>query len=334
MPGETATPGKTANPNGVTGTATAATVGSNYIVTVNAVDYDWNINTLADDTVRVRSVSDDNDSDPNPLALINGTQTYTINLRTALPLTLTATDEAPGVFGSLAAAERTNVVNSEATVKLQLVLPGETATPGKTANPNGVTGTATAATVGSNYIVTVNATDLFWNVNTTADHQVHVATSDANDTEPNTQPLINGVRSFTIGFKTASPTTITATDETGGPTFTLFAHSAITVNPATATNLILFVPSETAAPGTTTGVTGSVTNAVAGASYVVTVNAVDPNWNTNTSNTNTVTLTTTDSNAVIVPTAVTLSAGTATTTITFKTASQTGWVITVIAGEV
>src|SRR5206468_10660809 len=69
-----------------------------------------------------------------------------------------------------------------------------------------------------------------------------------------------------------------------------------TVNAGAFVKLQLLVPGETAAPGTTTGKTGTPTARTSGAAFNVTVNAVDANWNVVNSVTHTVGLTITDSN--------------------------------------
>src|SRR5437667_10542795 len=53
----------------------------------------------------------------------------------------------------------------------------------------------------------------------------------------------------------------------------------IVVSPAAFAKLLVLAPGETAAPGTTTGKTGTPTTQTAGAAFNVTVNAVDANWN-------------------------------------------------------
>src|SRR6266704_440780 len=78
VPGETAVPG---SPAGKTGTPTAQTAGTAFNVMVNAVDANWNlINT--NDTVAITS-SDVNASLPANAALVNGTRSFSVTLKTA-----------------------------------------------------------------------------------------------------------------------------------------------------------------------------------------------------------------------------------------------------------
>jgi hypothetical protein len=82
----------------------------------------------------------------------------------------------------------------------------------------------------------------------------------------------------------------------------------------------LLVPGETAAPGTTTGKTGTPSAQNAGIEFNVTVNAVDANWNL-VSSTNTVGITSSDVNATLPPNA-SLVGGTQQFAITLKTSGS------------
>src|SRR5439155_739998 len=104
---------------------------------------------------------------------------------------------------------------------------------------------------------------------------------------------------------------------------------AITVNPGAFTKLQILAPGESAAPGTSTGKTGTPTLQTAGAAFNVAVNAVDANWNLVNSVTDTVGITSTDSNATM-PSNAALAAGTQTFSITFKTSGS----VTLTASDV
>ncbi len=94
--------------------------------------------------------------------------------------------------------------------------------------------------------------------------------------------------------------------------------SNIVVSAAAFAKLQLLVPGETAAPGATTGKTGTPTAQTAGTALNVTVNAVDTNWNVVSTITDTVGMTSSDSNAAL-PSDASLVAGTKTFSVTFKT---------------
>src|SRR5438093_13747122 len=137
MPGETAAPGTA---TGKTGTPTAQTAGTPFNVTVNAVDANWNVATTSTDTVAVTS-TDANAVLPANTGLVSGTQTLSVTLKTSGTRTITASDVPDGSKTSNTTASIT--VNAGAFVKLQLLVPGETAAPG---TATGKTGSPTALT--------------------------------------------------------------------------------------------------------------------------------------------------------------------------------------------
>src|SRR5439155_14030987 len=96
---------------------------------------------------------------PINAALVSGTQTFSVTLNTAGARTVTATDVSDGT--KTANTSPAITVSPGAFVKLQLLLPGETAAPGTGA---GKTGLPAAQTAGGSYSVTVNAVDANWNV--------------------------------------------------------------------------------------------------------------------------------------------------------------------------
>ena len=155
-----------------------------------------------------------------------------------------------------------------------MLLPGETATPGVAP---GKSGTPTAQTAGTAFTVKVNAVDAGWNPVSTVTDTVGITSSDATAMLPANAALINGTNSFSVTLKDAGSQTVTANDLTDGTT--TGTSSAVTVNAAPFSRLQVLMPGETAAPGTTTGKTGTPNAQTAGASYTVTVNAVDANWN-------------------------------------------------------
>ena len=92
VPGETAAPG---TPSGKTGTASAQTAGTPFNVAVYAVDENWNRVYTVTDTVSITS-SDTKATLPATAALVNGTQTLSLTLKTAGTATVTASDITDG----------------------------------------------------------------------------------------------------------------------------------------------------------------------------------------------------------------------------------------------
>src|SRR5206468_9553395 len=76
--GETAAPGTA---TGKTGTATAQTAGNAFSIAVNAVDANWNLVTNVSDSVGITS-SDNNAVLPANAALVGGSKTFSITLKT------------------------------------------------------------------------------------------------------------------------------------------------------------------------------------------------------------------------------------------------------------
>jgi hypothetical protein len=97
-------------------------------------------------------------------------------------------------------------------VKLQVLMPGETAAPNTT---TGKTGTPDVQSAGAPFNVTVNAVDASWNVVGSTD-EITITSSDASATLPVNNTLYNGSRIFSVTFNTAGSWTVTATDVTDG----------------------------------------------------------------------------------------------------------------------
>src|SRR5262249_42581687 len=140
------------------GTPTSQTAGASYSVTVNAVDVNWNVVSTVTDTIGLST------TDPNPVLPVNtalaaGTKTLSLTNKTAGTWTVTATDVTDGT--KTASTSPSITVNAGAFAKLQLLVPGETASPGTS---TGKTGTPSAQTAGTGFNVTVNSVDANWNL--------------------------------------------------------------------------------------------------------------------------------------------------------------------------
>src|SRR5439155_21697966 len=147
VPGETAAPGTA---TGKTGTPTARTSGAVFNVTVNAVDANWTT-VSSTDTVSLSS-SGANATLPANTALVGGTVQLSVTLITAGAQTITASDVTDNTTTANTSASIT--VNAGGFVKMQLLLPGETAAPG---TPTGKTGTPGAQIAGAAFSVTIRA---------------------------------------------------------------------------------------------------------------------------------------------------------------------------------
>src|SRR5207302_491391 len=183
-------------------------------------------------------------------------------------------------------------VSAGAFAKLQLLMPGETASAG---SATGKTGSPSARTAATAFTVTVNAVDANWNVVSSTD-TVGITSSDANATLPANAALVAGTKTFSVTLNTSGSRTVTASDATDG-TKTADTSPAMTVNGGAFAKLQILMRGETTAPGTASGKTGTPTAQTAGSAFTVTVNAVDANWNVVSSVTDTAGITSSDTNA-------------------------------------
>ena len=268
MPGETATPGVSP---GKTGTPSGETAGTSYTVTVKAVDANWNV-VSTNDTVAITS-SDANATLPASAALTAGSATFNVTNKTVGTWTVTATDSTH--TGVTANTSPSFAVNVGAFAKLQILVPGLSAAPG---TASGYTGSTTAQTTDNPFTVTVNGVDANWNVVSTASDTVHIASTDVNAALPPNAALSGGTQTFSFKFNTTGSWTVTASDTSDG-TKSSNTSPSITVNLGAFAKLQVLMPGETAAPGSTTGKSGSATTQTAGTAFNVTVRSVDGSWN-------------------------------------------------------
>src|SRR5207247_1345341 len=187
--------------------------------------------------------ADPNDVLPANAALAAGSGTFSITNKTAGSWTVTATDITDGT--KTANTSPSIMVNVGAFVKLQLLVPGETAAPG---SATGKTGTPSAQAAGTAFNVTANAVDANWNL-VSSSHTVGITSSDSNAILPANGALSAGTRTASVTLKTTGSQTVTAADITDG-TKTANTGSPITVNAGAASKLTIQTqPSSTATAG-------------------------------------------------------------------------------------
>jgi hypothetical protein len=192
LPGETAAPGTA---TGKTGSPLAQTAGMAFTVIVNAVDANWNL-LSTNDTVAISS-SDANAALPANAALVSGTRTFSVTAKTAGSRTVTASDTTHA--GITANTSPSFTVNPGAFTKLQLLVPGETASPG---SATGKIGTPSAQSAFTFFNFTVNAVDANWNVVSAIADEMGVTASDSTATLPSSAALVNGTQSYQMAFNT------------------------------------------------------------------------------------------------------------------------------------
>ncbi|MEX2117372.1 MAG: hypothetical protein WEB37_10830, partial [Bacteroidota bacterium] len=311
LPGQTFTEG-----SGNSGAPSAQTAGSAFnLVSLTATDQFLNIVLTYSGVKTVGYTGPGGDATyTTSVNFTNGVSATPLSttLKRAETTTITASE------GSVTGPASSNLtVNSAAFTKLQLLVPGETASAG---TATGKTGTPTSQSAGTSLNVTVNAVDDYFNLVSSA-NTIHITATDPYVILPGDAALSGGTQTFSLTFRTAGSWTITAENVTD-PTKTSSTSPAITVNPGAFTKMQILVPGESADPGSATGKTGTPAGQAVGAPISVTVNAVDANWNL-VSSTHTVGITSSDGAAGL-PANAALVGGTRDFTVTLNTSgSQT-----------
>ena len=263
----------------VTGSA-AATVGAAFNVTVSALDASGHVVSSYVGTVHFAS-SDPQAALPADSPLTNGTQTFSVTLKTVGNQTVTVSDSA----GRLTSGTTGSVAVSVGT-----------------ATQLSVTTTAANATAGTAFNITVTAQDAGNNVTTAYAGTVHLISSDPHATLPADATLTNGTGTFSVTLKTASYQTVTATDRvTASITGAL---NSFLVNPGPTTQLVVVPPA-----------LGAVTT---GFAFNAAVNSEDAFGNTTPSYTGIVRFTSSDAQATLPPNSA-LTGGSGTFSLTLKT---------------
>src|SRR5204863_10057657 len=101
--------------------------------------------------------------------LTNGTKSFSTTLKTAGRATVTASDSSHPTYSS--DTSPSIAMNEGAFAKLQILAPGETASPG---SATGKSGTPTAQSASAPFNVTVNAVDANWNLFTNTTDNVAI----------------------------------------------------------------------------------------------------------------------------------------------------------------
>ncbi len=311
LPGETAVPGKyndgiNSAPYGKSGIPLVQTAGTAYPVTVNAVDFYWN---RVDDALYGISplegnpgvhivTSDLYDTDPADNALVNGIRVFSAMAVTAGTFTVTASDIYDSQYLPYTTSVATAIAATPAT-QLQIIMPGETAVPGKWNNglnsaPYGKSGLPLVQTAGAAFTITVNGCDQYWNRCQSGAANVHIAATDPFYTPPADKSLVNGQTTISLTLVSVGTNTLTASDSNA--VLNPYSVTGVTVTPNVPVQLQVLVPGETNVGGKPSGKQGSSATQMAGAPFLVTVNACDTSWN-KTSTFTVVSLTASDSHS-------------------------------------
>src|SRR5438552_8607826 len=141
------------------------------------------------------TTSDANAVPPTGAPLASGTKTFSVTLKTAGSITVTASDTTNPAIQQSTTPSIT--ISAGTFTKLQLLVPGETAAPG---TASGKAGAPMAQTAGTAFNLTVNAVDANWNVATSVTHTVGITCSDTNANLPANMALVSGTKIFGLTF--------------------------------------------------------------------------------------------------------------------------------------
>jgi hypothetical protein len=296
LPGETAAPGTL---TGKTGTPTAQVAGTPFTVTVNTVDANWNLANTIVDTVGI-SGTDARASMPANAPLVSGTKSFSVALNTVGSATVTATDLTDGSKPPNTSSSIT--VGPGAPKQLAVQLAPAAATAGVPFTPQPVIAVQDA---GGNLVTSDNG------------RVITVARGLGTGTLQGTltATTVNGLATFSNLSYNLAETIALNFAATG---LMNVSSSNIVVGAGPFSQLQVLVPGETAAPGTSTGKTGTPISQTATMSFPVTVNAVDAQWNLINSVTDVASITSSDASATLLPANAALVAGTQTFNVTLN----------------
>ncbi len=188
----------------------SATAGVAFDTMVTAVDVSGNRVGTYTGTVSFSS-TDPHASLPSNYTFMagdHGSRLFTGGVTLKVPGTRTISAAA----GALTGTSSGIAVSAGPFVKLQILVPGETADAG---SATGKTGSPSAQTANTGFSVTVNAVDAVWNVVASSD-TVAITSSDPLANLPPNDALVAGTAAFAVTLQSGGPTTVTATDVTDG----------------------------------------------------------------------------------------------------------------------
>jgi hypothetical protein len=182
--------------------------------------------------------------------------------------------------------------------RVQVIVPGESPLPGSV---TGKVGTPAAQGAGRAFVVSVWATDAWWNPVPSGDN-VRISSSDPNDNMPLTGAMTGGFRQFSASLGTVGTQTITVADLTNGSIQGMTSPGIAVIPSAVDRFVISTIPSPQ----------------VAGAPVTVTIRATDTNANTIPDYAGDAVLVANTGAGSIVPEFVTFTAGVWTGSMVFK----------------
>ncbi|MFH1368656.1 MAG: FG-GAP-like repeat-containing protein [Elusimicrobiota bacterium] len=203
LPGQAMDPGSSSG-SGKSGDADVTLAGASFEATVNLTDNYWNLSTAASPVVGLVA-SDIYAVISDSQTLVNGTTVFSLTLVTASTpsyTTITAGDNA----AAYATNASTITVIPNTGTKLLVVLPGESFAPGvppyTESSVGGKSGSPSNLPILTPFYVTVRATDDWWNIQPSSNPNVVILTSDPNDADGGSAPLLDGENQYPLTFAT------------------------------------------------------------------------------------------------------------------------------------
>jgi len=274
--------------------------GEPFQVTVTAVDQFGILVDNFNGTLDLLSSTGDQTISPVEISMSNGIWAGNVILTKAEAyVTLSVTERSN--YPHSGTSNQFNV-NAGETSRLQVLLPGETATPGLSP---GKTGTVNEILAGNNLNVIVNAVDDWWNINPNSNDLVSLTSSDNSANLPSDASLSSGTKQFVVTLNSIGLQRITAFDKTNQQVEP-GTSSEIRVNPG---NLDQFVFNT---------INGSKT---VGTPFSITITAVDLQENLVQAFAGLVSLSASTGDGTIVPVTANFHNGTWTGNITLKKSS-------------
>ncbi|HET6347634.1 MAG TPA: FlgD immunoglobulin-like domain containing protein [Candidatus Krumholzibacteria bacterium] len=281
LPGQDPEPGSV---TGFTGTPASQAAGQPFSVDVYATDSYFN-QVPSSDVARITS---SDASTPVSGALTSGFRRYTFTLNTVGTRTLTVVDQTNGAITGMTSDGIAVLANSASQFVVDAI--------------------ASPQTAGVSVNVHIRATDMSGNtVPGFAGSAVLLANTGPGSITPESITFTNGEWQGPITFKGAGGAVSFTVSDFAAPPHTGTSNSFV-VDAGPVARMFIYYPGMTPQGGTATGWSGTPTDQQAGATFNMTVRAVDQYWNRVTGNTDTIDLSSTDAFANI-PAQITLVNG-------------------------
>ncbi|OVE75447.1 hypothetical protein BVX98_07640, partial [bacterium F11] len=305
VPGHTAVPGLVVGgARGLSGTPDTAVAGQDYVVTANITDRFYNVNTDVNTQVMLQT-TDSYDIHPATLSITAGSTDYTVIFHTTPgPWTITASTTPIHITPPLQdfVSDDINVTPGPA-VMFQVLMPGETAVPGKPPYDSGEEGGKTGLpdgdliavgtqpfVAGSTFSLTVNLVDQFFNRSLTENTFVELTASDPYDSvaalgqkqtgadgNPTGQTVFDNVALVTRN--TAPGWQISASTATGD-SYLVGRSTWIPVQAGSVQRLLVLAPGEVSEEGNPIGKSDDIPDSqVSGSTFTIEIRAVDDHFN-------------------------------------------------------